>query len=166
MTFQVYIRSRCKWSCGEGGGLACACEHILDYTNYPENFLTLILHYFIRSLLHFIFSQIRPIFSILRIVKLALKYQTIKRGGYFSTPFMQEKLEDLLLLYNCQTPLPHLASNRRIDPICLLWWLSCECLEGVWKLSGECLAGVRRVSGGCLVAVWWVSGGCLVSVWS
>ena len=42
MTFQVYIRSRCKWSCGEGGGVAFTCEHILDYTNNPKNFLTLI----------------------------------------------------------------------------------------------------------------------------
>ena len=25
-----------------GGGLACACEHMLDYINNPENILTLI----------------------------------------------------------------------------------------------------------------------------
>ena len=57
MTFQVYIRSWCKWSCRERG--QCACEH------NPENILTLILHSFIRSLLDFIFCQIRPIFLIL-----------------------------------------------------------------------------------------------------
>ena len=34
MTFQVYIRSWCKWSCREGAG-QCACEHMLDYTNNP-----------------------------------------------------------------------------------------------------------------------------------
>ena len=72
----------------QGGG-QCACEHMLDYTNNSENILTLILHPFIRSFLNFIFSQIRPIFSILifwskfknayKNVKFALKYQTIKR---------------------------------------------------------------------------------------
>ena len=76
-----------------GGGLACACEHMLDYLNNPENFLTLILHSFIKSLSNFIFCQIRPIFSILifwsklknagKNVKLALKCQTIKRRGFF-----------------------------------------------------------------------------------
>ena len=72
-----------------GGGSACACEHMLDYINNPENILTLILQSFVRSLLNFIFCQIRPIFSILifwskfknacKNVKLALKYKTIKR---------------------------------------------------------------------------------------
>ena len=50
-----------------GGGSACACEHMLDYINNPENILTLILHSFIRSLSNFRSCQIRPIFPILHI---------------------------------------------------------------------------------------------------
>ena len=46
-------------------GAACACEHILDSTNNPENILILILHSSIRSLLNLRFCQIRPIFRIL-----------------------------------------------------------------------------------------------------
>ena len=38
-----------------GGAAACACEHMFDYTNNPENILTLILHSFIRS--HFLSDQ-------------------------------------------------------------------------------------------------------------
>ena len=80
-----------------GGGLACACEHMLDYTNNPENILTLILHSFIRSFSNFRSCQIRPIFPILlfwskfkhacKCVKFALQYQIIKLEGFFSTLF-------------------------------------------------------------------------------
>ena len=49
---------------------------------------------------------------------------------------------------------PHLASNRRIDPICLNFR---DCLVGVWRVYGNCLEGVWRVSGGCLVGVLRVS---------
>ena len=122
MTFQVYIRSRCKWSCGEGG--QCACEHMLDYTNNSENILTLILHSFIRSLFNLIFFQIRPRFSILifwskfknacKNVKFALKYQTIKLWGFSSTPFKNQKSHQLccswIISFN------HLAVQRWTCP--------------------------------------------------
>ena len=95
MTFQVYIRSWRKLSCREGG--QCTCEHMLEHAIDPENILTLILHSFIRSLLNFIFCQIRPIFSILifwskfknayKNVKLALKW-----WGFFSRPFSTNNL--------------------------------------------------------------------------
>ena len=42
-----------------GSGVQCACEHMLDYTNNPENILTLMLHSFIKSLSNFRFCQIR-----------------------------------------------------------------------------------------------------------
>ena len=78
---------------GRGGGRHCAYEHILDYTNNPENILTLILHSFIRSLSNSRSCQIKPIFPILlfgvklkhtcKCVKMALKYQITKREGFF-----------------------------------------------------------------------------------
>ena len=49
---------------------------------------------------------------------------------------------------------PHLASSRRIDPLCLNFG---DCLVGVWRVYGNCLEGVWQVSGGCLVGVWRVS---------
>ena len=76
-----------------GGGSACACEHMLDYINNPENILTLILHSFIRSLSNFRSCQIRPIFPILlfwpkfknacKYVKLAMRYQIINEEVFF-----------------------------------------------------------------------------------
>ena len=79
-----------------GRGVACACELSFDYSNNPKNILTLILHSFIRSLSNFRFFQIRPILptilfwsqlqNVFRYVKLTLKYQIIKRGGFFYNP--------------------------------------------------------------------------------
>ena len=83
-----------------GGRAVCACGYILDYTINPVNILTFILHTFIRSFLNFRFCQIRPIFRILlfwfklryacKYVIMALKYQIIKREGFFSTPFSKK----------------------------------------------------------------------------
>ena len=44
----------------------------------------------------------------------------------------------------------HLASSRRIDPICLNFG---DRLVGVWRVYGYCLEGVWRVFGGCLEGV-------------
>ena len=96
VAFYVNIGNKCKWCCGEGGP-ACACEHMSNYTNSPENILTLILHPLIRSLSNIRFCQIRPIFPILlfwskfktacKYVKLAIRYQIINEEVFFSTPF-------------------------------------------------------------------------------
>ena len=71
----------------------CACEQILYYGTNPWNVFTLILYSFIRSLWNFRFCQIRLMYptlliwskfkSVFKKAKLARKYQTIKRWGFF-----------------------------------------------------------------------------------
>ena len=109
VTFHAYVISRYKWSCGKGA--ACKCEQNLEYTNNPENiwisFCTLSLD--LCQILDSSRRQIRPLFPILlfwskfkntcKYVKLALKYQIIKRGGFFSTLFMLSLLGSILSLY-------------------------------------------------------------------
>ena len=93
-----------------GGGSACACEHMLDYINNPENILTLILHSFIRSLSNFRSCQIRPIFPILlfwsklknacKYVKLAIRYQIISEEVFFQHPLVQGAYKMIIWIFS------------------------------------------------------------------
>ena len=71
-------------------GAACACENILNYTNTPENIMTLLLLILLTlsdpsHISYFAFWSIKTGY---KYVKSALKYQIIKRGEFFSTPFI------------------------------------------------------------------------------
>ena len=57
---------------------------------------------------------------------------------------------------------PHLASSRRIDPICLNFG---DRLVGVWRVYGYFLEGVCWVSGGCLEGALRMYEMCLNGVW-
>ena len=92
-----------------GGGLACAYEHILDYTNNPGNILNPHFALFHQSDLYQILGSVRsdPIFPIslfwsklknaFKYVKLALEHQIIKRGGFFFNTLYFGRWFDTLL---------------------------------------------------------------------